>query len=1080
MRPTRTVLLALSLLVVVPLASCQQVATPNLKCVWSGMTVTELHDSDGTVFAQAKAPATQVVLSRLEGDLTLEAAQVPATVESQPPQRTFAKLSGAGEGTARLSLAPDAGSGDLIVEQEGTSGPGLHDIYWRVQGIPLDYSIIIPGRSGIRLDRNTPGTTQSFTYPQSWEAQFVIIQGRDRGFWIWAEDTEGQFKSLTANRRATGWELVLGTQNLAPFEDKSTIRSVRWHLGTYRGDWTVPASRYRTWAAANFGLVPLAQQRPAWVKDVRAMFICGMDLETLRAIAGVCDPRQTVLYVPSWRRDGYDINYPDYTPLPALEPFLAEAHRLGFRVMLHVNYFGCDLKNPLYETFKPYHVRDAFRKEYQWWIPPSQKKWTDREPTIKFAYINPASRAWRELLVSRLKKLCTDYDVDALHLDQTLCIYNEAAGRVDGMTMVEGNLALHRELREALPEVALSGEGLNEVTFRMEAFAQRHAWGVNHSEGTWNRSQIDCAHPISSFLFCPYTTINGYLGMTSPSNEQYYAAWRQAYVNWGVIPTFAHVGLAQLKDPTGFTRQLLGEIAFFQREKVDPDLYRAWRPDTLFPYRTASGQPVEYVRKDGFALIAGSGPASQVVSQTLTGVSQVTGEGSVSGWPAYNAQGIFGLHTDAWYPFEPQTSRDLAAPHLDRAPSWVTVDGVTSGPDMLAVRTSDAHRVVAWVADLLGTGRSGYTVFGGAGEEQEGELAGSAAGARFTASSRELISLHPPWKGERKDPAIGTASADGTGEVYAVLRVTLPEDGASRFLSGVCLEPGALGEGKSDGVTYIVEATSEGKTLRSQVHTAQATAVPLELDLAPFRGKGIQLRLTVDPGPARNPSFDWARWESPRIEVDRTKAGDLEVVAPPRQDWVAALSSSGTAQLSTLEATRYLVRAPLPGSVYLLKRKPQAVSLPCDLTGCSFSLLFLTQGGQQLTAPQYAAGAVGEASVLGLQRRGFTAHPPNRGRTLMEFPLQMPQRPALFRAEVGLREGSLSDGCLFVVEVSGKEVARKLIVPGQWETLEADLSPWAGKPVVLSVVTDSDKAYDFDWAMWGNPRLEPEPEPAAN
>ena len=132
MRPTTILLLVLSLLAAVPLASCQQAATPNLKCVWSGMTVTELYDSDGTVFAQAKAPATQVVLSRLEGDLTLEAAQVPATVESQPPHRTFVKLSGAGEGTARLSLSPDAGSDDLIVEQEGTSGPGLHDIYWRV------------------------------------------------------------------------------------------------------------------------------------------------------------------------------------------------------------------------------------------------------------------------------------------------------------------------------------------------------------------------------------------------------------------------------------------------------------------------------------------------------------------------------------------------------------------------------------------------------------------------------------------------------------------------------------------------------------------------------------------------------------------------------------------------------------------------------------------------------------------------------------------------------------------------------------------------------------------------------------
>ena len=50
------------------------------------------------------------------------------------------------------------------------------------------------------------------------------------------------------------------------------------------------------------------------------------------------------------------------------------------------------------------------------------------------------------------------------------------------MTMAEGNIALHRQLREALPGVALSGEGLNEVTYRHEAFAQRHAWGLRHAE----------------------------------------------------------------------------------------------------------------------------------------------------------------------------------------------------------------------------------------------------------------------------------------------------------------------------------------------------------------------------------------------------------------------------------------------------------------------------------------------------------------------------------------------------------------------------------------------------------------------
>jgi len=70
--------------------------------------------------------------------------------------------------------------------------------------------------------------------------------------------------------------------NFAPFDDLQTCESVAWHLNVYRGDWRVPARRYRDWAA-------------------------------------------------------YD------EPVEQLKPFVAFAHGLGFRVMLHVNQMPRDL-----------------------------------------------------------------------------------------------------------------------------------------------------------------------------------------------------------------------------------------------------------------------------------------------------------------------------------------------------------------------------------------------------------------------------------------------------------------------------------------------------------------------------------------------------------------------------------------------------------------------------------------------------------------------------------------------------------------------------------------------------------------
>ena len=125
-----------------------------------------------------------------------------------------------------------------------------------------------------------------------------------------------------------------------------------------------------------------------------------------------------------------------------------------------------------------------------------------------------------------------------MHLDQTLCIYNDKNGIIDGLNFIEGSLALHRELREALPEVALSGEGLNEITCQYEHFAQRHIWGMDHVHRTWDDRQVAMSHAISSAVLAPYTQIYGYLGMANPNETAIFSVWRRAYEPFGVLPTY--------------------------------------------------------------------------------------------------------------------------------------------------------------------------------------------------------------------------------------------------------------------------------------------------------------------------------------------------------------------------------------------------------------------------------------------------------------------------------------------------------------------------------------------------------------
>ena len=327
------------------------------------------------------------------------------------------------------TFSVDEPSGDLVLRHHYSGkAEGVWGVSWEIANIPLEYAIIVPGRSGVRLTPETASRREQFDYPIGWEAQLVIVEGPKGGFYVWADDTQGRYKRLLVERSASGWRLTLTTLNNAPFDRLTECESVPWHLNVYQGDWRVPARRYREWAEQHFKPVKIEQQKPAWIQDIRCVVIMGLNTEVLEALPGRLDPQQTILYIPSWRAAGYDRDYPVYDqPLEGLRPFVKRAHALGFRVMLHVNYFGVDPLNPLYEQFAPFQVRDPWGEHpLKWWL------WTRAEPEIRFAYINPAHAAWRRTFVDAMVKLCRDNRIDSLHLDQTLCIYNDHNGLLEG------------------------------------------------------------------------------------------------------------------------------------------------------------------------------------------------------------------------------------------------------------------------------------------------------------------------------------------------------------------------------------------------------------------------------------------------------------------------------------------------------------------------------------------------------------------------------------------------------------------------------------------------------------------------
>lgn len=957
--------------------------------------------------------------------------------------------------------------GDLVLTQHARTGePGLVDVGWGLAGLPSDQvQVVIPGASGTAFgrDRGAPFRELGFSWPSGWEAGFVLLQMEKGGFLIWAKDPDWRFKRFRLSHQKGRFALRFESEAEAPFEAVSELTSVPWHIAAYQGDWRVGAKIYRDWMRARLNPPLLAERKPAWIGETTGMAIVGMDFETIQELAKHVVPERTMLYVPSWRKDGYDHGYPDYTALPEFAPFVAEAHRLGFRVMAHVNYFGCDPKHPLYETYAPYQLRSPRSDALEWWTWPRDLP-KGEEPPIKFAYIHPGSKAWRQELVQRFTQLVEDCKVDALHLDQTLCIINHNRGRVDGMTVPEGNLALHRELRAALPQVALSGEGLDEVTFLDEAFAQRHAaHAVNHSKGTWDDRFVRCTHPVSSYLFSPHTTINGYLGMCNPNSGGLWDAWTQAYEPWGAIPTFSHPSLAQLRTPGTRDGLALEQLRLWTQYSLLPDYDNAETAANRLIWRgNGATATVDHQPTGCSELRLKTAQGERMLYRYVTGVASIATAGSIPNWLAYRDNTLLGLSPQQTYLVLPDAPRATGA-HFTALPAGLSLQGSRSNELMLAADFADP--TAGLVQDLAETTDQADVVLVGPGGPLPLADGGAFDPVTITDDSgmHRGIFAHPPWKNRGPD----TVLPDTTCGRF---RLHLPDTAPATLSVGLALRGDA--ETKSDGVTFQILAN--GDTVLDR-HWGKAAWDQHEVSLAAYRGKDVVLEFRTSPGPAHDVQFDWALWGNPVIRVQAEPRRQAIEIASPTP-LAALLDQQGNVPLQTLpSATGYAYRCEplLPGPVFACHSAVPAVALPLDLAQQPLVVSILdANGGPSAGAPSFVGMKVATGACGGVERSGFSAHPPSTGQTLADFPMQLPNGQPHLRFAVGIRDKALSGGCRFEVRANGQAIWQSL-VPGAdgWHEADVDLTAYAGRPLILSLVVDPAGAYNYDWAFWAEPRI---------
>ncbi len=939
-----------------------------------------------------------------------------------------------------LTIEVEAETGDLLIGGSGVSDTaGVYGFQWGCGGLDIqNLELILPAHGGQVINASAPFNAKNYQYPALWEAQLAIIQGQQGGFFVRGADETFQFKEFNCQKDSKRLALGFQTHNQAPWDTLTAVKSVIWRLNTYTGDWRVPTQIHRDWMEKTFNPWRLSEM-PAWVQDIGLVVIhTHLDTEMLAHLAELVDPTKTLIYLTGWRRHRHDVSYPDYTAREGFDGFVEYAHELGYRVMPHVNLVAISPYHPLYAEFKTFQFRDPWNEELRGW------KWNETDSPERHAFINPASSEFRNIFVQRLKAVWDKYRIDAFHLDVSLLVVNDANGLIEGLNSAQGNIYLHEELAEAMPDAVFSGEHLHEVTFFRENFAQR-----------WMLPPEQIPHPISAFLFSRYTRSYGYLGIPvlDAGNQLTYQTFLHSYESWGILPT---VRIRHASNLDGYLIQNILSVARqWQELGLSPDFESDWRPDTLFQYTTQTGETVTYQRTSTgsiFDLPQDGG------YERVYGVTEVQTHRSLPHWRAYNETNLLGLDPNKSYLLD-NMPRDLSQVHINSLPPGVSVTEtrITENAALFRLEKTNISLEVNLLSKLH-QARTGIVLNGAELPLQRG---GTFRDLRSTLSgvAKPAIHAHPFYQ-------------DGSGDTFGEFMIPLPDSPNIRLQFYIGLREGSE---KSDGVTFIVSV--QGDEIFRQ-HYNQQRWEPVTLNLSPYRDQIVKLRFTTTPGPNDDTGWDWAVWGEPKIisvpDNSPIKVGFFSPVEP---------TGSLPDTLRHISGGHYTLETVLPAQILFFLDHVQQVAPPYDLRDAQFTAGLQFDNIFRLGSVWNSGNHTTVESPNGERKPSISAHPPANGQTILQFPLLLPERPSIFSFSTVL-PGECSKGVVFQVRLNGQTYFDTFKDTFDWTEGSISLSQFAGQSVLLELVTDPAEeggaGANCDSAHWTDLHITAAPNPDAN
>ncbi len=480
--------------------------------------------------------------------------RMPYSVIKDKPLGTIGRPPGNGKLEGIAKIKPNKYGFDILLEFELDDRIKSNILY--LSNIPKDVEIIIPADGGISLKDIPEGVLNIYEYPVACELvhQFIIFNWDDKGFWIYCDNYPITRKRLVISSvdKIDGISISFISEAKMPY--KNRFQSPEFHIESFSGGWKTPAARYKKMLEEKLGLKKFEERNdfPIWAKDI-SLFVEARGLnwggyithtfnnmkDRLEEISKLINPKNVLFYISGWD-DWYDIANVEFTPsndlggLQGFKDMVSYGHKLGFRLCLYINAIAINLKHPLWERFKDHQVCNSNNRPLGWMIDYDG----DGIREELTGYISLDCREWRELVVATVKRICFEYNCDAIFFDQ-LCQFWDK----EGEDLNRGTELLLKQLRAELPkDFLITAEETSEHFIKDIAMAnefQHHIPYPYTNTGPIEYWKYPCYmrfHPVVKYVINDYTHSFGHVCAGEPGYDL--LDYRTRYnKEFGALPT---------------------------------------------------------------------------------------------------------------------------------------------------------------------------------------------------------------------------------------------------------------------------------------------------------------------------------------------------------------------------------------------------------------------------------------------------------------------------------------------------------------------------------------------------------------